>query len=59
MAKDIVTIRCYNKEEQMERSDAIQFYREAVIGSDGSERGRYVEILTDLYEGLTYCSDKE
>ena len=58
MTSDIVTIKCYNKEEQMERLKAIKFYREALLGSDGSERGRYMEILIDLYNGLTYCSDK-
>ena len=58
MKKDTVTIKCYNKEEQMERTDAIRFYKEAAMCSDGCEKERYMKILMDLYDGLTYCSDK-
>ena len=56
---DIVTIKCYGKEEKMERAEAIEYYREGVENSDGSERERYMEILMDLYDGKDYCSDKD
>ncbi len=41
-----------------DRQEAIDFYEECVLGSEGSERDRYVEILIDLRSGKTYCSDK-
>lgn len=55
----MVTIKCYNKEEQMERKEAIDFYEEAVISCEGSERDRYMNVLMDLYFGKDYCTDEE
>lgn len=57
--KDIVTIKCYSKEEKMERGDAIDFYKQCVMCSEGSEKNRYVNILMQLLDGNTYCSDEE
>ena len=59
MASDIVTVRTYRKDEKMERSKAIAFFKDAVENCEGSERDRYVEVLMDLLEGKTFCSDKE
>ncbi len=41
-----------------DRQEAIDFYEECVLGSEGSERDRYVEILIDLRSGKTYWSGK-
>lgn len=54
----VVTIKCYGKEEKMERDDAIAFYSEGVECCDGSERDRYMDILMDLLSGKKYCSDE-
>lgn len=43
----------------MERKEAIDFYEEAVIGCEGSERDRYMNVLMDLYSGKDYCTDEE
>lgn len=57
--EDIVSITCYNKTEKMERSKAIEFYREAANYSEGSERERYVNILFGLMDGLNEVYDDE
>lgn len=55
----MVTIKCYNKETQMERKEAIRFYKEAVACCEGSERDRYMNVLMDLLDGKDYCTDEE
>ena len=47
---DIVTVRCYYKEEKMERAEAIEKYKEAYKWSDGCEKERYMEVLMDLMD---------
>lgn len=59
MNSKVVTIKCYGKEETMDRAKAIEFYEEGCACCEGSERDRYTEILMDLYAGLDYCSDKD
>lgn len=56
--KDIVNITCYNKTEQMARTDAIAKYTEAMAWSDGSEMQRYATILNGLFSGLTNIRDE-
>lgn len=56
--KDIVTITCYGKTEQMEREKAIAFYLEGMMCSEGSEQNRYANILGGLMSGLTVCTDE-
>ena len=54
-----VIVHSYGKDRTFDdRQEAIDFYEECVLGSEGSERDRYVEILIDLRSGKTYCSDK-
>lgn len=54
-----VTVHNYGTDRTFDdRQEAIDFYEECVLGSEGSERARYVEILIDLRSGKTYCSDK-
>ena len=54
-----VIVHNYGKDRTFDdRQEAIDFYEECVLGSEGSERDRYVEILIDLRSGKTYCSDK-
>lgn len=54
-----VIVHNYGKDRTFDdRQEAIDFYEECVLGSEGSERERYVEILIDLRSGKTYCSDK-
>lgn len=57
--KDIVTIICYGKTEQMEREKAKEFYLNCMANSEGSERNRYTNIYLDLVAGLSVCTDGE
>lgn len=56
--KDMVTITCYGKQEIRERNEAMQFYRDCALNSEGHERNRYFNILMDLMDGKTECSDR-
>ncbi|MDE7082536.1 MAG: DUF4314 domain-containing protein [Clostridia bacterium] len=50
---------CYGTERTFDdRQEAIDFYENCVVNSEGSERERYVEILIDLRSGKLICSDK-
>lgn len=50
---------CYGTERTFDdRQEAVDFYEECVMNSEGSERDRYVEILIDLRCGKLICSDK-
>lgn len=59
MDKDIVTVTCYGKTEQLDRKVAIDKYLEAMVCSEGSERDRYSKILGELMTGQTICDDGE
>lgn len=54
----MVTVRCYNEEEKLTKAEALKKYKEGFECSDGSERERYMEILSDLMDGKDYCDDK-
>ena len=56
--KDIVTIICYGKTEQLEREKAIEKYYEAMMYCEGSEKERYTNIYMDLMNGLDVCKDE-
>ncbi len=56
--EEIITVRCYYKEEKLTKTDAYKKYREAYECSDGSEKERYMEVLMDLADGKDYCDDK-
>ena len=55
---DIVTITCYGKKETRTRSDALAFYKDCMRACEGSERDRYCNIVMDLEDGKTECSDE-
>lgn len=59
MAKstDIVKITCYGETETRTRKDALDFYRKAMRACEGSERDRYVNIVIQLEDGATECTD--
>lgn len=55
---EMITVRCYYKEEKITRAEAIKKYTEGYECSEGSERERYMEILMDLMNEKDYCDDK-
>ena len=57
---DTVTTVCYGKTEiWASRKEAVDFFLQAMAGSEGSERDRYVTIYTKLISGSDVCSDEE
>ena len=51
---------CYGKLKEFKSvKEAKDFYLECMMCSEGSEQSRYVQIYTQLCNGLTYCSDEE
>lgn len=40
------------------RKDAINFFKECIMYSEGSEQSRYVSVLMQLMNGDKYCSDE-
>lgn len=54
-----ITIVCYNrKKDYYSRKEAINFYEDAVICSDGHEQERYLNILCGLKSNETFICDK-
>lgn len=54
-----ITVVCYGKKEVWNtRGKAIEYYREGIANSEGSERNRYASILSQLLSGQTFCSDE-
>ena len=50
---------CYNqREEWNDRQEAIKFFRDAMMNSEGSEHERYFKIWSELETGETICSDE-
>ena len=57
---DPVTITCHGKTDVWEdRKDAIRFYREGAAVCEGAERDRYINILLQLTDGQSVCSDAD
>ena len=55
--KTVKTI-CYGEERVWEsRKAAMDFFFEAMMGSDGSEKQRYTNVYTKLLMGWEVCSD--
>jgi hypothetical protein len=55
----MVTTICYGKKEVWNsRQDAVDFYRECMMYSEGSERERYTCIYLDLMDGKNVCTDE-
>lgn len=56
---DGVTTICYGKTEKWkDRDEAIAFFEEAMLASEGSEQERYAKIYTELIERKDVCSDE-
>lgn len=55
-----ITTVCYGKEDTWETKKAAeQFFLQAMMGSDGSERDRYINIYIKLQMGMDFCTDDE
>ena len=51
---------CYGKLREFKTvKQAKDFYLDCMRHSEGSEQRRYVQIYTQLCDGLKYCSDEE
>ena len=57
---DTVKTVCYGKEEVWDcRAEAMAFFLEGMISSEGSECERYTKIYTELSMGKSVCTDEE
>lgn len=54
---DIVNVTCYNETKKQVRKDALAFYFDCMMNSEGAERERYVNIYQQLMMGYTDCYD--
>ncbi len=55
-----VTTVCYGKERVFDdRQEAVDFYENCLLNSEGAERERYLEILIDLRCGKMVCRDEK
>lgn len=56
--EDKVVVLCYGQRETWKtRQDALRFYKECAEMTEGSERERYVNIVFDLMDNKSFCSD--
>ena len=54
-----VTTVCYGqRREWPSRKEAMDFFEEGILGSEGSEQERYVTIYFKLKNGATEASDE-
>lgn len=54
------TITCYGETEsypESKRKEMMDFYLEAMMCCDGSERDRYSHVYADLASGAKHCFD--
>lgn len=57
---DTVKTVCYGKEEVWDsKNEAMAFFLEEMISSEGSECERYTKIYTELSMGKSVCTDEE
>lgn len=55
---DVVKTICYGKERIWDKKeDAIEFFIDCMLNSEGSERERYCNILSSLKANLKVCKD--
>lgn len=58
--KNKIICKCYGKEIEFKtRKEATDYFMEGLMCSEGSERERYANILSDLWLGKTYCTDED
>lgn len=57
---DSVKTICYGEENFWDtRKEALEFFKEGILMSEGSEQQRYIHVCMDLMEGKTVCTDGE
>ena len=57
---DAVTITCYGETKIWDdRKEALRFFKQGAQECDGAESRRYANIVFQLMDGLSVCSDKE
>ena len=57
---DAVTITCYGETKVWDdRMEALRFFKQGAQECDGAESRRYANIVFQLMDGLSVCSDKE
>lgn len=55
----VITI-CYNQKQHWDnRQDAIDFFYEGMMSTEGSESNRYQKIYSELMSGKKICTDEE
>ena len=55
---DVVKTICYGKEQIWDKKeDAIEFFVDCMLNSEGSERERYCNILSSLKANLKVCKN--
>lgn len=63
MAKKIKQkVRCstYNQIKEFNSiEEAKKFFLDCMLGSEGAEQSRYVQVYGQLEQGHTYCTDNE
>lgn len=60
MRLDKVVTICYRQKRiWSSRDDAIKFYTEGVMMSEGSEKDRYMNVLLKLQAGKNVCTDDD
>lgn len=55
---DPVRVTCYGKTKVWERKSALNFFLEAMMGCEGAERDRYVNIYYQLARGAKEARDQ-
>lgn len=56
----LVTTVCYGeKQVWVSRENAEEYFQQAIMGSEGAERSRYMKIYVQLRLGLDTCTDEE
>lgn len=54
----MITIVCYNQIETWHRREnAIDFFYDCMLNTEGAEQKRYINILIDLNDGRNKCHD--
>ena len=57
---DSVTITCYGETKVWDdRMEALRFFKQGAQECDGAESRRYANIVFQLMDGLSVCSDKD
>lgn len=55
-----IICKVYGSEKKFSsRKDAMRFFLECMMSSEGSEQERYTKIYCQLEEGKNYCSDED